>query len=97
MMKELNQWQIYWTELLADFEFQIYYKKSNKNNEVNTLSRWSDHEEVKWVHVEILFKENEVLTKELAATYRVENAFLMNVLWSDQNRHSDWKLCFRNV
>jgi len=64
--------------LLVDFEFQIYYKKSNENDEVNTLSRWSDHEEVKWVYIEILFKENEILTKKLAATYRVKNAFLMN-------------------
>jgi len=66
--KKLNQWQIYWTELLEDFEFQIYYKKNNKNNKVNILSRWLNHEEVKWIYVEILFKKNEVLTKELAAT-----------------------------
>ena len=64
--------------MLADFEFQIYYKKSNENNEVNVLSRWSDHEEVKQVYTEILFKKNKILTKKLAATYRVENAFLMN-------------------
>ena len=76
--KELNQWQICWTESLADFEFQIYYKKSNKNDEVNTLSRWSDHEKVKWVHIKILFKKNRILTKELAAMYRVENAFLID-------------------
>jgi len=47
MMKKLNQWQIYWTELLADFEFQIYYKKSNENDEADALSRWFDHEKVK--------------------------------------------------
>ncbi len=64
--------------MLADFEFQIYYKKINKNDEVNILSRWSDHEKVKWVHAEILFKENKILTKELAATYRVKNTSLMN-------------------
>jgi len=33
---------------------------------------------VKQVHTEILFKENRILTKELAATYRVKNASLMN-------------------
>jgi len=76
--KELNQWQICWTELLADFEFQIYYKKSNENDEINTLSRWLNHEEVKWIHIKILFKENEILTKELAATYKVKNASLIN-------------------
>jgi len=42
------------------------------------LSRWSDHEKVKWVHTEILFKENEILMKELAAMYRVKNTSLMN-------------------
>jgi len=64
--------------LLADFEFQIYYKKSNENDRVNILSRRLNHEEVKQVHVEILFKENEIFMKELAATYRVENTSLMN-------------------
>jgi len=77
-MKELNQWQICWAQLLADFEFQIYYKKNNKNDEVNILSRWSDHEKVKWVHTEILFKKNRILTKKLTMTYRVKNASLMN-------------------
>jgi len=77
-MKELNQWQIHWAELLTDFEFQIYYKKNNENDEVNTLSRWYDHEEVKWIYVEILFKKNKVLTKELAAMYRVKNASLID-------------------
>jgi len=33
---------------------------------------------VKQVYAEILFKENEILMKELAATYRVKNASLMN-------------------
>ncbi len=76
--KKLNQWQICWTESLTDFEFQIYYKKNNENNKINILSKWSDHEEVKQVYIKILFKKNEVLTKELAATYRVKNTSLMN-------------------
>ncbi len=59
MTKKLNQQQIHWAELLTDFEFQIHYKKNNKNDEVNILSRWSDHEEVKQIYAEILFKENE--------------------------------------
>jgi hypothetical protein len=29
----------------------------------DTLSRWSDHEEVKWVHIEILSEDNEILMK----------------------------------
>ena len=64
--------------MLVDFEFQIYYKKSNKNDEVNTLSRWFNYEEVKWVYIKILVKENRIFMKELAATYRVKNVFLMN-------------------
>jgi len=76
--KKLNQWQICWTELLADFEFQIYYKKSNENDKVNTLSRWSDYEEVKWVYIKILFEKNEILMKKLTTTYRVKNASLIN-------------------
>jgi len=78
MTKELNQWQIHWTELLADFEFQIHYKKNNNNDEVNVLSRWFNHEEVKWIYIKILFKKNEIFTKELATTYRVKNASLIN-------------------
>jgi len=77
-IKELNQWQIHWAKLLADFEFQIYYKKSNENDEVNILSRQLNHKEVKWVYAEILAEENEILIKELAATYRVKNTSLMN-------------------
>jgi len=76
--KKLNQWQICWAELLVNFEFQIHYKKNNKNNEVNALSRWLDYEEVKWVYTEILFERNKILMKELAAIYRVKNVFLMN-------------------
>jgi len=45
---------------------------------VNILSRWFDHEKVKQVHAEILFKENKVLTKKLATTYRVKNTSLIN-------------------
>jgi len=71
--KKLNQWQVHWAESLADFEFQIHYKKSNENDGANTLSRWPDHEGVEWVHVGILFKENGILMKGLAATYRVKN------------------------
>jgi len=33
---------------------------------------------MKWVYIKILSDESEVLMKELAATYRVENVSLMN-------------------
>ncbi len=78
-IKQLNQQQIHWAKQLADFEFQIYYKKSNKNDDVDILSRWSDHKEVKTIHTEILHKnKKETLTKDLAATFKMKNAFLMN-------------------
>ena len=64
--------------MLADFEFQIHYKKSNENDEVNVLSRWLDHEKVKWVHAEILFEENKIFMKKLTTIYRVESTSLMN-------------------
>ncbi len=62
---------------LADFEFQIHYKKSNENDDADTLSRQSDHKEVKMIHAKILCKnEKETLTKDLAATFKMKNAFL---------------------
>ncbi len=64
---------------LADFEFQIYYKKNNENDDADTLSRWSDHEEVKMIHTEILCEDKkEILMKDLAVTFKMKNAFLMN-------------------
>jgi len=64
---------------LADFEFQIYYKKNNENNDADTLSRQSDHKEVKMIYAEILYKDKKkTLMKDLAATFKMKNAFLMN-------------------
>jgi len=41
------------------------------------LSKQSDHEEVKKIHAEILSKdEKKILTKDLAAMYKVKQAFL---------------------
>ncbi len=77
IIKQLNQWQIHWVKQLADFEFQIYYKKNNKNDDADTLSRWSNHKEVKTIYIEILCKdEKETLIKDLAATFKMKNAFL---------------------
>jgi hypothetical protein len=53
-------------------------QKSNENDEADTLSRWFNYEEVKWVYIEILNKDNEILTKDLAATYRVKNVSLID-------------------
>jgi len=64
---------------LADFEFQIYYKKNNENDDTDTLSRQSDHKEVKMIYAEILYKDKKkTLMKDLAATFKMKNAFLMN-------------------
>ena len=79
IIKQLNQQQIHWAEQLADFEFQIHYKKSNENSDADTLSRWSDHKEVKTIHAEILCKDKKkTLMKDLAVTFKMKNAFLMN-------------------
>ncbi len=77
--KQLNWWQICWVKQLVNYEFQIHYKKSNENDEADTLSKQSDHEEVKKIHVKILSEDDKkILTKGLAATYKVKQAFLMN-------------------
>ncbi len=76
-MKQLNQWQVRWAEQLADYKFQIHYKKSNENGEADTLSRQPDHEEVKKIHTKILSEDNKgILTKSLAAMYKVKQALL---------------------
>jgi len=64
---------------LADFEFQIHYKKSNENDDADTLSRQSDYKEVKMIYIEILCKDKKkTFIKDLAATFKMKNAFLMN-------------------
>ena len=80
IIKELNWWQVRWAEQLVNYEFQIHYKKGNENGGVNTLSWQPDHEGVEKIHQEIL-QENaeEVLTKDLAATFHVELSW-----WSDE-------------
>ncbi len=78
-IKQLNWQQIHWVKQLADFEFQIHYKKNNENSDADALSRWSDHKEVKMIHAEILHKDKkEILMKGLTATFKMKNAFLMN-------------------
>jgi len=75
--KQLNQWQVRWAKQLADYEFQIHYKKGNENGGADTLSRRPDHKEVKKIHAEILSEDNKgILTKGLAATYKVKQTFL---------------------
>jgi len=72
-MKQLNWQQVRWAKQLANYKFQIHYKKGNENDEADTLSRQPDHEEVKKIHTEILSEDNkEILTKGLAATYKVK-------------------------
>jgi len=73
----LNQQQVRWAKQLADYKFQIHYKKGNENDEADALSRQSDHEEVKKIHAEILSEDDKgILTKNLAATYKMKQAFL---------------------
>jgi len=64
---------------LTDFEFQIYYKKNNKNDDADTLSRWSDHKKVKIIYAEILCKDKKrTFMKDLITIFKMKNAFLMN-------------------
>ncbi len=73
--KQLNQWQVRWAEQLANYKFQIHYKKGNENSEADALSRQPDHKEVKKIHTEILSEDDKrILTKGLAATYKVKQA-----------------------
>ncbi len=75
--KQLNQWQVCWAEQLADYEFQIHYKKSNENGEADALSRRPDHKGVKKIHIKILSEDDrDILTKGLATTYKMKQAFL---------------------
>jgi len=76
-MKQLNWRQVCWAEQLANYKFQIHYKKSNENDEADTLSRQPDHEEVKKIHTEILSEDDKkTLTKDLAAMYKVKQTLL---------------------
>ncbi len=82
--KQLNQWQVCWAKQLADYKFQIHYKKGNENGEADALSRQPDHEGVEKIHIRILSEDNKgILTKGLAATYKVKQAFLTDeeLIW----------------
>jgi len=83
-IKQLNQWQVCWVKQLVNYEFQIHYKKDNENDEADTLSRQSDHKEVKKIYVKILSEdEKKILTKGLTAMYKVKQAFLTDeeLIW----------------
>ncbi len=92
IMKQLNQQQVCWAEQLVNYEFQIHYKKGNENDEADALSRQSDHEEVKRIHAEILSEDNKrILTKGLAATYKMKQTFLTDeeLIWVCHNSRAD--------
>ncbi len=75
--KQLNWQQVCWAEQLVNYEFQIHYKKSNENGEADALSKQSDHKGVKKIHIKILSEDNKkILTKDLAAMYKVKQALL---------------------
>jgi len=75
--KQLNQQQVCWAEQLANYKFQIHYKKGNENGEADALSRQPDHKEVKKIHIKILSEDIKgILMKDLAAMYKVKQALL---------------------
>ena len=42
MTKKLNEWQAWWAEILADYDFIIQYCKRKNNSWADILSRRSD-------------------------------------------------------
>jgi len=98
IIKQLNQQQIHWAEQLVNYKFQIHYKKSNENDKADTLSKQSDHEEVKKIHIKILSEDDrEILTKGLTAMYKMKQALLTDeeLIWvchdSKVNEHLEVK------
>jgi len=90
--KQLNWWQVRWVKQLADYKFQIHYKKSNENGEADALSRQPDHKKVKKIHAEILSEDEKgILTKGLTATYKVKQALLTDeeLIWVCHNGRTD--------
>jgi len=86
--KQLNWRQVRWAEQLANYEFQIHYKKGNENGEADALSRQSDHEGVEKIHTEILSEDDKgILTKGLAAMYKVKQTPLTDeeLIWVCHN------------
>ncbi len=91
-MKQLNQQQVHWAEQLANYKFQIHYKKGNENDEADALSRQPDHKEVKRIHAEILSEDDKkILTKGLAATYKVKQTPLTDeeLIWVCHDDRAD--------
>jgi hypothetical protein len=43
--KKLNRRQVRWAELIASYNFQIFYQKGSENGRTNALSRRADHRE----------------------------------------------------
>jgi len=75
--KQLNQQQVCWAKQLANYKFQIHYKKNNENDEADTLSRQPDHKEVKKIYTKILSEDKkEILTKGLTATCKMKQTSL---------------------
>lgn len=64
--KELNRRQTRWSEFLADFNFQIIYRKGSENGRADALSRRADHMEETPVASTQLLKTNNDGTLELA-------------------------------
>jgi len=80
--KQLNQQQVRWAEQLANYKFQIHYKKGNENGEADALSRQPDHKGVKKIHAGILSMTAPVLTytilQELVSNHELPKEFIIN-------------------
>jgi hypothetical protein len=74
--KQLNWWQVCWAKQLANYEFQIHYKKGNENGEADALSRQPDHKEVKRFTQNSEWRQQENPHKRLSSNVQGEAAFL---------------------
>jgi hypothetical protein len=100
--KQLNQQQVCWAKQLANYKFQIHYKKSNENDEADALSRQPDHEEVKRFTLKFWVKTTRKSSQRLSSNIQgeanswqmknwykyVTTAGLMNTLKSKELRTS---------
>ena len=87
--KKLNWWTVWWTKLLASYNFQIYYQNGSENRQVNTLS-WRLDLTTNEAQERLLFTGKEiklVLDKlEIVTLYQSNPSKQKEVLARDQTK-----------
>ena len=60
IIKKLNEWQTWWAETLAEYDFIIQYCKKKDNNWADILSRKSDFiKKTENLQEQIILQENQ--------------------------------------